>query len=126
MALERVVPEEEATICGHFFPGGTIVGMSPYIVNRYQPTWGEDADIWRPRHWLDGEPAHVRKLEASLLSFGAGTRVCLGQNVAMFEIKKLVAALFMNYDAMKLTMCTETSRSNLSSREKRPIVTHGL
>ncbi|GFF30662.1 pisatin demethylase [Aspergillus udagawae] len=98
MPLERVVPAEGATICGHFYPGGTVVGMSPYITNRYRPTWGDDADLWRPRRWLEGEPASIRKLEASLLSFGAGTRGCLGQHVAMFEIKKFVTALFMNYD----------------------------
>jgi cytochrome P450 len=68
MALERVVPAGGATICGRFLPGGTIVGMSPYIVNRYRPTWGEDADMWRPRRWLDGDPAHIRELEASMLS----------------------------------------------------------
>lgn len=68
MPLERVVPEEGATICGQFYPGGTVVGMSPYIANRYRPTWGDDADLWRPRRWLDGEPSHIRKLEASLLS----------------------------------------------------------
>ncbi|OGE48300.1 hypothetical protein PENARI_c030G11328 [Penicillium arizonense] len=98
MPLERVVPAEGATICGHFYPGGTVVGMSPYITNRYKPTWGDDADQWRPRRWLEGEPSHIRKLEASLLSFGAGTRGCLGQHVALFEIKKFVTALFMNYD----------------------------
>ncbi|KAF4164799.1 hypothetical protein CNMCM6936_008766 [Aspergillus lentulus] len=98
MPLERVVPAEGATICGHFYPGGTVVGMSPYITNRYRPTWGDDAEVWRPQRWLEGEPSRIRKLEASLLSFGAGTRGCLGQNVAMFEIKKFVTALFMNYD----------------------------
>ncbi|GIJ83167.1 hypothetical protein Asppvi_001686 [Aspergillus pseudoviridinutans] len=98
MGLERVVPTGGATICGHFFPGGTVVAMSPYITNRYRPTWGDDADVWRPRRWLEGEPSHIRKLEASLLSFGAGARGCLGQHVAMFEIKKFVSALFMNYD----------------------------
>ncbi|KAJ5814448.1 uncharacterized protein N7503_001198 [Penicillium pulvis] len=98
MPLERVVPAEGATICGHFYPGGTVVGMSPYITNRYKPAWGDDADQWRPHRWLEGEPSHIRKLEASLLSFGAGTRGCLGQHVALFEIKKFVTALFMNYD----------------------------
>lgn len=68
MPLERVVPAEGATICGHFFQGGTVVGMSPYIVNRHRPTWGEDADMWRPRRWLDSEPAHARKLMASFLT----------------------------------------------------------
>ncbi|OOQ88637.1 putative cytochrome P450 [Penicillium brasilianum] len=98
MPLERVVPAEGAVICGQFYPGGTIVGMSPYITNRYRPTWGDDADLWRPSRWLEGENSHIRKLEAALLSFGAGTRGCLGQHVALFEIKKLVTALFMNYD----------------------------
>lgn len=68
MPLERVVPAEGATICGHFYPGGTVVGMSPYITNRYKPAWGDDADQWRPHRWLEGEPSHIRKLEASLLS----------------------------------------------------------
>lgn len=68
MPLERVVPAEGASICGHFYPGGTVVGMSPYITNRYKPTWGDDADQWRPRRWLEGEPSHIRKLEASLLT----------------------------------------------------------
>jgi hypothetical protein len=45
-----------------------VVGMSPYITNRYKPTWGDDADQWRPRRWLEGEPSHIRKLEASLLT----------------------------------------------------------
>ncbi|KAJ5373540.1 hypothetical protein N7517_005546 [Penicillium concentricum] len=68
MPLERVVPAEGATICGHFYPGGTVVGMSPYITNRYKPTWSFDADQWRPSRLLEGEPSHTRKLEASLLS----------------------------------------------------------
>ncbi|UZP36261.1 hypothetical protein NXS19_004077 [Fusarium pseudograminearum] len=80
--LERVVPPEGATICGTFYPGGTVVGMNPYITNRHRPTWGDDADQWRPSRWLEGDPAHIRKLQASLLSFGA----------------KLVVALFMNYN----------------------------
>ncbi|KAJ5163335.1 Cytochrome P450 [Penicillium coprophilum] len=72
MPLERVVPAEEATICGHFYPGGTVVGMSPYITNRYKPTWGVDADQWRPSRLLEGEPSHTKKLEASLLSQSPG------------------------------------------------------
>ncbi|KAF5589033.1 cytochrome P450 monooxygenase [Fusarium subglutinans] len=97
-SLERIVPPGGMTVCGHFLPEGTVVGMNPYTTNRYRPTWGEDADMWRPSRWLEGDLAYKRKLEASLLSFGAGTRTCLGQNVAMFEIKKLVVALVMKYN----------------------------
>lgn len=71
MVLERVVPPGGVTICGSFYPGGTVVGMSPYITNRYKPTWGDDAEIWRPNRWLESDAAHVSKLEASLLSVSA-------------------------------------------------------
>ncbi|PCD18707.1 hypothetical protein FGRA07_06460 [Fusarium graminearum] len=110
--LERVVPPEGVTICGAFYPGGTVVGMNPYITNRHRPTWGEDADQWRPSRWLEGDPAHIRKLQASLLSFGAGTRGCLGQHVAVFEIKKLVVALFMNYN---INLVNPRSKDNFYS-----------
>ncbi|KAG8668305.1 hypothetical protein FPOAC1_007684 [Fusarium poae] len=98
-ALERIVPAGGITVCGQFLPEGTIVGMNPYTTNRYPPAWGEDSAEWRPERWLEGDSTQLRKLEANLLSFGAGTRTCLGQNVAMFEIKKLVVSLFMNYDS---------------------------
>jgi cytochrome P450 len=77
MALERVIPSEGASICGRFFPAGTIVGMSPYATHRYRPTWGEDADLWRPRRWLEGDPERIRKLEASLLTVSQSQPISL-------------------------------------------------
>ncbi|KAL4815496.1 cytochrome P450 [Aspergillus spinulosporus] len=97
LPLERVVPAEGVVVCGQYVPAGTIVGMNPYVVNRDRPTFGEDADDWRPERWLEGDAEHRRKLEASIMTFGAGRRVCLGRNVALFEIKKIVPALVLNY-----------------------------
>lgn len=77
MALERVVPAEGVEICGHFFPAGTIVGMSPYATHRHRRTWGEDADLWRPRRWLDGSPEHIKKLDSSLLTVSQDQDRCV-------------------------------------------------
>lgn len=68
LPFERVVPKEGVTICRQFFPGGTVVGLSPYVVNRHRPTFGEDADVWRPERWMGLDEEHHRKLEHSLLT----------------------------------------------------------
>ncbi|KAK3291691.1 cytochrome P450 [Chaetomium fimeti] len=98
LPLERVVPAGGATICGRKFPAGVVVGMNPFVVNRHRPTFGQDADKWRPERWLEGDVEHQRKLAQSIMTFGAGRRICLGKHVALLEIKKTVSALLMNYN----------------------------
>ncbi|KAL8720222.1 MAG: hypothetical protein Q9225_002884 [Loekoesia sp. 1 TL-2023] len=101
LPFERIVPEEGVTVCGQSFAGGTVVGMSPWVVNRHRPTFGEDADSWRPERWLGQGVEHHKKLENSVLTFGAGRRVCLGKNIALLEMKKLVSALILNYEVSR-------------------------
>lgn len=68
LPLERVVPKEGITIGEHTFPGGTVVGMSPWVVNRHQPTFGKDADSWRPERWLGLDAERHKQLENSMLT----------------------------------------------------------
>ncbi|KAL1962133.1 hypothetical protein VTN77DRAFT_537 [Rasamsonia byssochlamydoides] len=98
LPFERVVPKGGITICGQYFPEGTVVGMSPYVVNRHRATFGEDADEWNPDRWLGKGEEHRKKLEQSVLTFGAGRRICLGRYIAWLEMKKLVPALLLNYE----------------------------
>ena len=67
LPLERVVPEQGATICGRYFPGGTIVGMNAFVVHQDKEVFGEDANSWRPERWL-GSKADRLLMEASLLT----------------------------------------------------------
>ncbi|KAJ5747630.1 uncharacterized protein N7511_009326 [Penicillium nucicola] len=97
LPFERVIPEGGATICGTYLAAGTVVGMSPYIVNRDKDTYGNDADEWRPERWLNLDDMDRRRLENGILTFGAGRRTCLGRNIAIFEMKKLFPALLMRY-----------------------------
>ncbi|CZT12180.1 related to cytochrome P450 CYP4/CYP19/CYP26 subfamilies [Rhynchosporium agropyri] len=98
LPFERVVPEGGVTILGHFLPAGTVIGGSPYVVNRHKPFFGEDAEFWRPERWLERDDAHKRKLEQGVLTYGAGRRVCLGKHIGILEIKKLISFLVLNYD----------------------------
>jgi cytochrome P450 len=55
LPLERVVPETGAEIAGEFVKGGTIVGVSAWVVHRRKEVFGEDAEVYRPERWLVGQ-----------------------------------------------------------------------
>lgn len=67
LPFERVVPKGGIMIDETYIPEGTVVGMSPYVINRHKPTFGEDADLWNPSRWMV-PLEHRRKLEASVLT----------------------------------------------------------
>ena len=67
LPLERVVPPEGAVICGQRFEGGTVVGMSAWVVHRDRDTFGDDCDMWRPERWLC-EEAKRKEMEHALLT----------------------------------------------------------
>ncbi|KAL8778965.1 MAG: hypothetical protein Q9213_007165 [Squamulea squamosa] len=98
LPYERVVPLSGATICNHFLPGGTIVGMSPFATHRDHATFGADADAWRPERWAEADEGKRRQMENALLTFGAGNRSCIGKHISYLEIAKLVPSLVREYD----------------------------
>ncbi len=110
MLLERWVPAEGLPLPdGSVVPGGTAVGINPYIVGRNKKVWGDDADIFRPERWLQkkGESfedysERMRLFNGADLAFGAGSRICMGRHFSMIETFKLIATLVGRYD-MELT-----------------------
>ncbi|KAI1383967.1 cytochrome P450 [Hypoxylon trugodes] len=97
--LDRDVPEGGMTIDGHFVPAGTVVGSSPWVIHRSADIWGPDVDEFRPERWLDKE--NEGNLKRYFFVFGGGSRVCLGRNISMLEVNKLVPTLLMCFN-MKL------------------------
>ena len=55
--LPRIVPPEGKTLAGETFPEGVIVGIPAWTVHRDKKVWGEDAEIFRPERWLEGDAA---------------------------------------------------------------------
>ncbi|KIW25165.1 uncharacterized protein PV07_10826 [Cladophialophora immunda] len=102
LPLERVVPREGLTLQHEdgthtFLPEGTVVGMNPWVFHRSPHVFGSDAETWNPSRWLSRKEKETKNMEHSLLSFGAGKRSCLGKNIAMLELHKLVPALLMKF-----------------------------
>jgi len=110
LLLERIVPEGGVDICGYFIPAGTVIGANPWVVARDRDVYGEDADQFRPERWLGlleqtrvddgtGELARtkLKRMERNYLAFGMGSRSCMGKNISLLEMNKLVPQLLRRY-----------------------------
>lgn len=105
LPMERIVPPQGAEIAGHFVPGGTIVGCSGWVYHRNKDVFGEDVDVYRPERWLpdpskdqEKEAARIKEMGGMMLQFGMGSRTCIGKNISLLEVYKLVPSLLRRFD----------------------------
>lgn len=95
------------------------MGINAWVIHRDPRVWGDDADEFVPERWL-GPSEKVAILEAnsfavglhmSLTSdhclekhandssqFGYGARTCLGKNISLLELTKLLPQLLRQID----------------------------
>ncbi|KAK5296666.1 hypothetical protein LTR16_000287 [Cryomyces antarcticus] len=90
LILERIVPPQGIDICGEHIPGGTIVGCNAWVLHRRPEIFGADVDACRPERWIDAPPAQLKEMKATMFQFGAGARTCIGKNISLLEVYKLV------------------------------------
>ena len=75
----------EYRIGDYTVPARTIILMSQWIVHK-DPRWWPDADRFLPERWLPGGSAmDPARPKFSYFPFGAGTRVCIGEQFAWME-----------------------------------------
>lgn len=76
-------------------PKGTIVNLSPAIMNLHPRIWGEDAGTFNPDRWdhLEGDAASAYAFE----SFHNGPRICLGKQLSMMEMKVILMELVSRF-----------------------------
>jgi cytochrome P450 len=108
LPLERYVPAGGFHLAdGRFVPGGATVGINPYVVARDLSVWGADAEDFRPERWLRDEAGgeteaafrqRLQRMNDADLSFGAGTRVCIGKHLGLVQVYKVVATIATLYD----------------------------
>ncbi|KAJ5506124.1 Cytochrome P450 [Penicillium expansum] len=105
LMLERVVPAEGLQLPGGgpFLPAGTIVGANPWIIHRSH-VFEENAESFVPERWLKmGTESEMsfqdrrQKMLRATFTFGAGPRTCIGKNISLLEIYKLIPSLFLRY-----------------------------
>ena len=97
LPLARVSPPEGLEINGHFFPPGVQVTVYSWALHRKKSVVGEDALEFKPERWLDDKKS--QDLHRCFMSFGYGSRGCLGRNLAWMEMLKITSSFFRRYDA---------------------------
>ncbi|KAI1171810.1 benzoate 4-monooxygenase cytochrome P450 [Nemania sp. FL0916] len=88
----RVATEEDLYYREWVIPAGTPVMQSLYIHHMSESLF-PDPFTFNPQRWID-DP----KLKAQLLSFGRGSRICIGINLAYAEIYLTLAHLLRRFD----------------------------
>ncbi|KAF5967706.1 cytochrome P450 monooxygenase [Fusarium bulbicola] len=95
--LGRVVPSGGATLAGQYFPEGTVVGINAWVAHANTKVFGHDAHVFRPERWLD-YPELVKEREAYFMTFGQGSRTCLGNNISLMELAKAIPQIVRHFD----------------------------
>jgi cytochrome P450 len=76
----------------HELPPSCEVVISPYVAHRDSRTY-IDPDNFDPWRWRDFNPSSY-----SYFPFGAGTRYCLGKQLATFTVVSVLARMLSEYD----------------------------
>jgi cytochrome P450 len=100
LPLNREVPAPGWKVGDHFVPEGSVIGIAARELHQNKEIYGEDAAIFRPERWLEFAKVEgkVAEVETCYVTFGRGSRGCIGKNIAMIEIEKLVPELVQNFD----------------------------
>jgi cytochrome P450 len=75
------------TLGGYDVPPGTLIAISPYVLHRHPAYWTEPERYVPDRFRTEPQPSHL------YLPFGGGSRICLGQHLAMVEAVLVLATL---------------------------------
>ncbi|CCC06644.1 hypothetical protein SMACR_00669 [Sordaria macrospora] len=130
LPMERVVPPQGMEIVpGEFVKGGTVVGVSAWVLHRDENTFGPKVEEYRPERWLvdddvdeemleqevggdegdeeqkkkrekrkQEEEKRIKTMNGHMFQFGMGSRTCIGKNISLLEIYKLVPSLLRRFE----------------------------
>ncbi|KAI1381233.1 cytochrome P450 [Hypoxylon crocopeplum] len=98
--LPRLAPLGGATVEDIYIPAGTVLGTNGWALHRNAEIYGADCEEFRPERWSDKsiDPNKTKLMEECLGSFGFGSRTCLGKNLALMEISRLIPTLFRDFN----------------------------
>ncbi|KAJ4341861.1 hypothetical protein N0V87_001526 [Didymella glomerata] len=96
--MTRVVGPQGLQIAGQFFPPGTEVGVNAWVIHNNKSIFGPDAHVFRPERWLTSNRGERAVLDRNFLAFGNGPRTCIGKNISLLEMSKVIPQIVRRYD----------------------------
>eukprot|EP00644_Phytophthora_capsici_P002762 jgi/Phyca11/56109/gw1.55.137.1 len=94
----KFVIQDTTLADGTSVKGNSMIVLATYAMARMQNVWGEDAAEFKPERWIDAASGKLINFSPfKFVSFNAGPRLCLGMNLAMLEMKLVVAGLLKRF-----------------------------
>ncbi|KAJ6790540.1 Uncharacterized protein M6B38_249025 [Iris pallida] len=91
--------DDDVLADGTFAKKGTRVTYHPYAMGRMDTIWGSDCSSFRPERWLRShDGSFVPKNPFEFPVFQGGTRVCLGKEMSLMEMKTVVVSVIRRFD----------------------------
>ncbi|KAI9924870.1 hypothetical protein MW887_006727 [Aspergillus wentii] len=103
-SLPRVVPPEGAELANYRIPGGTTVSSQAWSLHR-DPVVFPNPQQWIPSRWENPS----KEMQDAMMPFGAGSRICVGLNLARMEICLAAARFFLAFPDSRVS-CKEDMR----------------
>ncbi|KAB5545499.1 cytochrome P450 oxidoreductase [Coniochaeta sp. 2T2.1] len=97
LPLGRVVPAGGKALSGISFPAGTTVGVNSWVAHANTQVFGNDAHLFRPERWLESKEKSL-SMDRYFFAFGMGSRTCVGKNISLLEMAKLIPQLVRKFD----------------------------
>jgi cytochrome P450 len=92
------------------------LSIAPWNVHHDPALWGSDVNDWVPERWLETDKSlhknwipvgssnvTMESLVINCSQFGKAYQQCPGQNIAFFEMTKLLVTIMRDYDFELLT-----------------------
>ncbi|KAL5520928.1 hypothetical protein ACEPAF_2931 [Sanghuangporus sanghuang] len=84
-------------VAGRFVPESTAVYVPPYVLHRDPRYFSPFPDSFIPERWIDCDSKFTTNTSA-FIPFSTGPANCVGKNLALLEMRMVVAAIVQKFD----------------------------
>ncbi|XVF79176.1 hypothetical protein PTKIN_Ptkin14bG0198900 [Pterospermum kingtungense] len=93
--LDRSIPKE-IKLGKWLLPAGVEISVPILLIHHDKELWGNDAHEFRPDRFAEGV-SKATNSQVMYLPFGWGSRICIGQNLALMEAKMALALILRQF-----------------------------
>ena len=94
--VAREVFDEDIAFTNITIPKGALLQIPIPFLHQNPDLWGFDAHKFNPERFADGVTKACKSPKA-YMPFGAGSRICVGQHLAMMELKVFLSMILSKF-----------------------------